>query len=71
MSDTGWMVGAWLFLSYPKRVLGVEVEHAVVFDIDLWNPIISGGKQKAIVKPDLAGPGLEFLIPLRSYAGAS
>ena len=44
VGHSGRMVRAWLFLSYPKWVLGVEVEHPVVLDVDLRNPVVGGGE---------------------------
>ena len=64
------MVGAWLsFL--PKGDPWGEIEHTVVLDVDLWNPIIGGGEQKAVIESDLTWPGLEFVIPLRTDTRAS
>ena len=44
VADACFVVRAGFFVAYPERVLGVEVEHAVVLHIDLGDTVIGGGQ---------------------------
>ena len=63
MAYPSWMVCFWLFHSYPKRILRIQIQYPVVFNIDLRNPIVSGGKKKAIIKTNFYRSWFEQVIP--------
>ena len=71
MGDPGRMIRAGFLPAYPERILGVEIEYPVVLDVDLRDAVIGGGKQEAVIKTNLPGPGLELVIPLGTEPGVS
>ena len=64
VADACFVVRAWFFVADPERVLGVEVEHAVVLHIDLWHSVIGGGQQEGVIKTNLERARLEVAIPV-------
>ena len=62
------VVGRWDLVPDPERVGGVEVQDAVIFEINLRDAVVRSGKEEGRVEADLQRPGLELAIPLRTLA---
>ena len=71
VADACFVVRAGFFVAYPERVLGVEVEHAVVLHIDLGDTVIGGGQQEGIIKTNLEWARLEVAVPVRFVCSQS
>ncbi len=52
------------FLADKQGIRRIEIHHAVVFQIDRWDPIIGGRQQKGIIKPDFQRPRFDIGIPI-------
>lgn len=52
VGDSGWMIVAWLFIANPQWIVGVEIEYAMIADIDLRYAIIGRRKQETMIEPD-------------------
>ena len=68
MGDASGVIFARLFLTDPQWVFWIEIENAVVFDIDLGDAVVGGGKQEVVVEADFARTGFVFAVPDRALA---
>ncbi len=64
VGDAGGLLGVDGFVADGERVGGVEVENAVVFNVDLGHAVVGGGEDEGLVEADFEGAGLELAIPI-------
>ena len=66
MSNPGWMLALGLLASNPKRILRIQIEHAMILHINLRHAVIGCWQKKAGIKPNFQRPGLQLTIPIRT-----
>ena len=59
------MIGAGFLVAHPQRILGIEVRHAMVFDINLRHAVVGRGQEIAIIEADFQRPRFEVVVPIR------
>ena len=51
------MIRTGFLFSDPQWILGIKVENPMVFDINLWHPVVGGGQEKIIIEADFPRTG--------------